>query len=304
MLRAFIAAFSSLILLLLVIFANASLDEELVFYLTFDNIKNQTIIDESGNGLDAEILERADIVKGKYGDAIRLTGQSADCVNIPAQGELKVIGKITMMAWIYSPETRNNEKMHWLEKDCHFVVPIGWAHCYGIGGVDIRNGPEIFMLLGSHVDGEWEQQGLQTPHKMDEKKWHHVVGSYDGETMKIYIDGKVIAAEKKKFEFFGDNEADVRIGCAKDVPHLTFTNGSIDEAAVWQRALSNDEIKQAMTGNFLAVSPRDKVATTWADVKRRTVTLSEFLESEIALPLLTLQNPVSDNEAKYLSIVI
>ena len=46
--------------------------------------------------------------------------------------------------------------------------------------------------------------------------------------MKIYVDGKVITAEKKKFDFFGDNEADVRIGC--DVPHLTFTNGSIDEA--------------------------------------------------------------------------
>ena len=89
--------------------------------------------------------------------------------------------------------------------------------------------------------------------------------------MKIYIDGKVIEKEKKKFDFFGDNEADVRIGCAKDVPHLTFTNGSIDEAAIWQRALSDDEIKQAMTGNFLAVSPSDKVATTWADMKRRVV---------------------------------
>ena len=165
----------------------------------------------------------------------------------------------------------NGKKMHWLEKDCHFVVPVGWAHCYGIGGVDVGKGPEIFLLLGSHVAGKWDRQELQTPHKMGKKKWHHAVGSYDGETMKIYIDGKVIAEEQKKFDFFGDNEADVRIGCAKAVPHLTFTDGSIDEAAVWQRALSDNEIKQAMTGNFLAVSPKDKVATTWADVKRRAV---------------------------------
>ena len=271
MLRAFIAAFSSVVMLLLGPSVHAGLEEDLVFYFTFDNVKGQTIIDESGNGLDAEILERVDIVKGKYGDAIRLKGQSGDCVNIPAQEKLKVIGEITMMAWIYSPETWDGKRMHWLEKDCHFVVPVGWTQCYGIAGVDAGNGPEIFLYLGSQVEGKRTRQEFRTPHKMDEKRWHHIVGSYDGETMKIYVDGKVISAEKKKFDFFGDNEADVRIGCAKDVPHLTFTNGSIDEAAVWQRALSGDEVKQAMTGNFLAVSPSDKVATTWADVKRRTV---------------------------------
>ena len=269
--RTLIAACSSVVILLLATSANAGLDEELVFYLTFDNVKNQTIIDESGNGLDAEILEHAEIVKGKYGDAIRLKGQSGDCVNIPAQEKLKVIGEITMMAWIYSPETWDNERMHWLEKDCHFVVPVGWAQCYGIAGADAGNGPEIFLYLGSQVEGKRDRQELRTLHKMGEKKWHHVVGSYDGETMKIYVDGNVIGKEKKKFDFFGDNEADVRIGCAKDVPHLTFTDGSIDEAAVWQRALSDEEIKQAMTGNFLAVSPSDKVATTWADMKRRVV---------------------------------
>ena len=34
---------------------------------------------------------------------------------------------------------------------------------------------------------------------------------------------------------------------------------------------NDDEIKQAMTGNMLAISPSDKVATTWADMKRRAV---------------------------------
>ena len=169
MLRAFITAFSSVIMLSLVASANASLDDALVFYLTFDNVKNQTILDESGNGLDAEILERVDIVKGKYGDAIRLKGQSGDCVNIPAQEKLKVIGEITMMAWIYSPETWNGKRMHWLKKDCHFVVPVGWAQCYGIAGADAGNGPEIFLYLGSQVGGKWDRQEFRTPHKMVEK---------------------------------------------------------------------------------------------------------------------------------------
>ena len=72
--------------------ANASLNEDLVFYLTFDEVTDQRIVDKSGNGLDAEILENAEIVKGKYGNAVQLTGQGGNCVNIPAKEKLKVVG--------------------------------------------------------------------------------------------------------------------------------------------------------------------------------------------------------------------
>ena len=270
MLRAFITAFSSVIMLSLVASANASLDDDLVFYLTFDNVKNQTVVDKSGNGLDAEILKNTEIVEGKSGEAIRITGQSGDCVNIASQEKLKVTGEITMMLWIYYPETWIGKRTHWFNKDCHGA---GAAASYGIQSGDIGGGPLIWLYLGSR-DNQGNVTGrkdLASPHKMVAKKWHHVAGNYDGETMKIYIDGKVIGEEKRKFNLAGDNDADVQIGCVKDVAHVSFVNGSIDEAAVWQRALSDNEIKQAMTGNFLAVSPSDKVATTWADMKRRAI---------------------------------
>ena len=270
MLRTFIATFLSTVFLLMAASASAGLDEGLVFYLTFDNIKDQTIVDTSGNGLDAEIIENTEIVKGKYGEAIRITGQSADCVNITSQEKLKVRGEITMMLWIYYPETWIGKRVHWFDKDCHTA---GAAASYGIQSGDIGGGPLIWLYLGSR-DNQGNVTGrkdLASPHKMVAKKWHHVAGSYDGKTMKIYIDGKVIGEEEKKFNLAGDNDADVRIGCVKDRAHATFVNGSIDEAAVWQRALSDDEIKQAMTGNFLAVSLSDKVATTWADMKKRAI---------------------------------
>ena len=271
MLRAFTAAFSSGIMLLLVASANAGLDEELVFYLTFDNVTDQRIVDEFGNSLDAEMVENTKIVKGKYGEAIHITDEGLDCVNIPSQEKVKVTGEITMMTWIYYPETWKGKRMlHWLDKDCH---SNDWETSYGMGSSDIGNGPELVLFLGSrNKQGNTDRQHLATLHKMGEKKWHHVAGSYDGQTMKIYLDGKVIGKEKKEFNFVGDNDAGVRIGCSKNKPQYSFVNGSIDEAAVWQRALSDDEIKQAMAGNFLAVSLSDKAATTWADMKRRAVT--------------------------------
>ncbi|RKU38244.1 hypothetical protein C6496_07040 [Candidatus Poribacteria bacterium] len=257
----------TVVTLLVVPSVNAGLEEELVFYLTFDNVKDQTIIDESGNGLDAEIVENAEIVKGKYGDAIHITGRGGDCVNIPAQEKLKVVGEITMTLWVYYQKPWRGQRMSWLDKDCH-TAGGGWDICYGIASADNGSGPTALLFLGSRdKQGNVRRHDFVSPHEMDEKKWHHVAGSYDGETMKIYIDGKVIGKEKKKFNFVGDNDSDVRIGCLKDKPHVTFVNGSIDEAAVWRRALSDNEIKQAMAGNFLAVSPSDKVTTTWADIK-------------------------------------
>ncbi len=91
-------AFSSIVMLLVVISTNAGLEEELVFYLSFDNITDQTVGDTSGNGLDAEIMENTEIVKGKYRDAIHITDDGQDCVNIPSQEKLKIVGEITMTA--------------------------------------------------------------------------------------------------------------------------------------------------------------------------------------------------------------
>ncbi len=261
--------FFSAVILLVATDVSAGLDESLVFYLDFDSVKGQKITDKSGNSLDAEIIGSTEIVKGKYGNAIRLTSQGGNCTNIPSQEKLKVTGEITMMLWVYYETRWQGRRMHFFDKDCH---TNGWGICYGIMSADTGNGngPEIWLFLGSRKDqGGQRRQKLVIPHKMVARKWHHLAGSYDGETMKIYIDGKVIGEEKNKFNFAGDNDSDVRIGCAKERAHVTFVNGSIDEAAVWQRVLSADEINQAMEGNFLAVSPSDKAATTWADIKRR-----------------------------------
>ena len=86
----------NVVFLLVATTTNAGLDEELVFYLTFDNIIDQTIVDKSGSGLDAEIQKNTEIVKGKYGEAIHFTTQVLNCVNIPSQEKVKVTGEITM----------------------------------------------------------------------------------------------------------------------------------------------------------------------------------------------------------------
>ena len=242
-------------------YATADLAEGLVVYFTFDNINGKMVVDDSGNGLDADIIANTDIVKGKYGDAIRITAVGADCVNVPASDELKITGEITMAAWINQDSWGTDGQ--WFDKNCH----NGGEHSsYGIGA--FNGGVNFNMFLGTGNS----RPTLSQPHALDTKKWHHVVGTYDGATMKVYVDGEVAAEQDQAFDFKGTNDQDLRIGCSKDRPNYTFENGSIDEAAVWSRALSADEIKEIANEGFLAVSPLDKVATTWGSMKRRTGT--------------------------------
>ena len=241
-------------------YATADLAEGLVVYFTFDNVNGKTIVDDSGNGLDADIIANTEIVKGKYGDAIRITNVGADCVNVPAADELKITGEITMAAWINQDSWGTDAQ--WFDKNCH----NGGEHSsYGIGA--FGGGASFNMFLGTGNG----RPTLNKPHALDTKTWHHVVGTYDGATMKVYVDGEVAAEHEEKFDFKGTNDQDLRIGCSKDRPNYTFENGSIDEAAVWRRALSEDEINEIMNEGFLAVSPRDKAAMMWGSIKSRTI---------------------------------
>lgn len=261
MVRSIMFSFLTILMLITVSTLMAALEDDLVVYFTFDDVEGKTIRDSSGNGLDANIVANAEIVKGKNGNAIKITAQGADCVNVPAHEKLKISGEITMAAWLYQ-EAWNNDGQ-WFDKNCHNG---GEKNSYGMGVFD--SGKNIFVLLGSGN----ARPALNKPHSLKAKTWHHVVGTYDGNAMKVYVDGDLAHEQAQEFNFSGTNDQDLRIGCAKDRANYAFDNGMIDDAAIWSRALNEGEIKEAMSGGLLAVSAKDKAATTWGNIKQRTTT--------------------------------
>jgi hypothetical protein len=95
-----------------------------------------------------------------------------------------------------------------------------------------------------------------------------VAATYDGEAVVLYIDGDV----DKEQPATGDmmvNDKDVWIG-ASEFWTPRFFDGIMDEAVLFNVALSQDDIRTLMDkglGNILAVSPAGKLTTTWAGVK-------------------------------------
>jgi len=71
--------------------------------------------------------------------------------------------------------------------------------------------------------------------------WHHVVGVRNGSTLSLYVDGKLDA--QATGQSIGTITADVSsLGALKRNNLMYYFNGSIDEAAIYPRALSQAEI--------------------------------------------------------------
>ena len=71
--------------------------------------------------------------------------------------------------------------------------------------------------------------------------WYHFTGTYDGSTFRVYVNGeeKGSAAAEGSINAAGEN--DLFLGVGERNRHF---NGVIDEVMMWNRALSESEIKQ------------------------------------------------------------
>ena len=258
-------------------YVTADFNDGLIIYFTFDNVKGKQILDESGNGLNAEVIKNTKFVKGKYGNAVRITRKTEDCVNISSGDALKISEEITMMVWVYHHDWTKSSSQ-WFDKGT-YSRDSNKLYGMGVFGVDALHLGAFFKeksLIATILGGE-RKTTFVSKHKMKNSTWHHVVGTCTDTSVKIYLDGEAILninrdtarAGFRRVNFNGANDKDLRIGCVENKPEYAFEDGSIDEVAIWNRALSGTEIRDAMRGNLLAVSPKDKVATIWGNIKQK-----------------------------------
>ena len=102
-------------------------------------------------------------------------------------------------------------------------------------------------------------------------KWYNIVGVFDGSEVKVYVDGEEAASVKHDDGKIVDGDGPISIGDNNEgiAPDYRFV-GVIDEVAVYNRALSKNEIQQKMMSDHtLAVKSEGKLTTTWGGIKSR-----------------------------------
>ncbi len=213
----------------------------------FDEGNGETAKDTSKNSNHGEVVD-AEWVAGKYGQALKFAGGAHVAVGDFADYE----DKVSIVALIKTP-----------------AAPA-WS--------DIIVGPcgDVIFTLQNHKLNFAGQCAQPIPHNtwsttlLNDDKWHHIAGTYDGKTVKVYVDGKLEASNAAAGAF---KTGPKYIGSRNDKQEA-FT-GLIDEIAFFNVALPDNDVKTIANSGlsialgFAAVSPQAKLTTAWAKLKAK-----------------------------------
>ena len=195
-------------------------------------LKNGTITCANGDcptwqSTDGGQWDNRDDVKFSTGSALRFDGVNdyVDCGNDPS---LNITDEITIEAWVDT--SLSYQYIVGKYEEAAFLQYWGY-------GLFVDGGHAEFRIGTTHL-----YYNVKSTKLINDSNWHHIVGVYDKMNLIIYVDGQQTAGG----HYSGDispASSSFKIGKCQMGFSERFFNGVIDEVRVYNRALSQEEIK-------------------------------------------------------------
>ncbi len=197
----------------------------MVLYWNFDTPSENLVYDVFGNH-DAPLNGPSPEPGGKVNSALSFSGM--DNLQVIDSPDLRPDQEVTVEAWV------NFRDVNFSESGSKIFCP-SLAYCFALCGAG-RNDPRL--LVGFKDRGTFYSQA-----QLPLNRWTHAAFTYDGRTLKIYINGKLDSSISVPGAIeYGKHQ--MYIGWAPNAVggyHAPF-NGLLDELAVYKRALTPKEI--------------------------------------------------------------
>lgn len=87
---------------------------------------------------------------------------------------------------------------------------------------------------------------METGSSFETDQWYHVAGVYDGDTMRLYVNGILEAKSGSDSGNIAYDNSWLALGAYKDNDEFFPVRGSIDEIRIWNVARSQDDIRETM----------------------------------------------------------
>ena len=78
--------------------------------------------------------------------------------------------------------------------------------------------------------------------------WHHLVGTYDGKALKLYVDGELKTATPDAGCIIATNAFNLNIARNSEITER-FYDGAIDDVRIYNYALSEDDVNAIYNGD-------------------------------------------------------
>ena len=189
----------------------------------FEETSGNTAADASGLG-NGGTISGATHVTGKFGNGLAFNGTSA-LVSIADSASLDVTSAVTLEAWVYPTALSGWRDVIFKNTDIYFLMgctPTGSAP--GFGGT--------FTSANAYGTGA-----------LPLNAWSHLAGTYDGTTMRLYVNGVLVSSQAQTGPIATSTGA---LSIGGDTTAGQYWSGMIDEVRVYNRALSAAEIQSDM----------------------------------------------------------
>ena len=141
-----------------------------------------------------------------------------------------------------------------IEKSHGWVDSTGWV----IGG-DSASG-RLSFAVGAGGGGIQNFVGAASVANVLDGRFHHLAGTWDGTNVLLYVDGQLQGTTPLATPFNNSRSVNIGFTWGNGTPQRFF-RGTIDEASVYQRALSAGEIRAIVEVGALGKQPPASVAT-------------------------------------------
>ncbi len=165
-------------------------------------------------------------IEGKINSALYFDGTNRR-VSVADSPELNPVDALTLTAWV-KWDIEPNEGNDWAT-----IINKNVDSQYRLQ--HDRTNDFFEFAIRTSSGGRW----IWSTTSPQEGDWHHVAGTYDGEEMRIYIDGTLENAQSWSGEI--NASTNPLIFGNRAVGDRGF-HGIIDEIGIWERALSEEEI--------------------------------------------------------------
>lgn len=169
--------------------------------------------------------------EGKYDKALRFDG-SNDYINVGNDVQTRVPNQVTLSAWI-KPEVNNRAILSKWD-----TTSTSRAYL-----LFLNSSNQIEFSLSSNGNDSQVLTSVNTL-LVDGSTWYHVVATYDGANMKLFIDGQADNSLARTGVIYESGES-VQIGAYSVSNSRTgYFDGIIDEMRIYNYALNDSEIGQ------------------------------------------------------------
>ncbi|MFH1358367.1 MAG: LamG-like jellyroll fold domain-containing protein [archaeon] len=224
-------------------------NDSLILFYNFDNVSDfgegtgdNITVDLSNRGNNGTCINMSVIgcnyTTGKYGMGMDFNGineSSSSYVNVSNALDLSSMSNFTISSWVYL-------KSDGIDRT---IVGQGSGSC----SIELRYDGFYDQWYFNVRDTGWEYARF-TQENVNLNQWYHLVGVYDADTIKIYVDGVLGDVTDSVVTICDTSASSVKIGKLDTGDFIRHWNGTIDEVMIWNKTLTSDEVYQLYASNL------------------------------------------------------